>query len=106
MPLIETTERQKKICYLLLKNRRKSAYGNLDGNPLSLQHFKGLDNSINENELDELVELKILKKENYSFVINRNKVKDLTDEEKIIIDNCDADFLVVRVGSPEEGEEP
>ncbi len=93
--IIETTERQKKICYLLLKNRRKSAYGNLDGNPLSLQHFKGLDNSINENELDELVELKILKKENYSFVINRNKVKDLTDEEKIIIDNCDADFLVV-----------
>lgn len=93
--IIETTERQKKICYLLLKNRRKSAYGNLDGNPLSLKHFKGLDNSINENELDELVELKILKKENYSFVINRNKVKDLTDEEKIIIDNCDADFLVV-----------
>jgi DNA (cytosine-5)-methyltransferase 1 len=93
--IIETTERQKKICYLLLKNRRKSAYGNLDGNPLSLEHFKGLDNSINENELAELVELKILKKENYSFVINRNKVKDLTDEEKIIIDNCDADLLVV-----------
>ncbi len=93
--IIETTERQKKICYLLLKNRRKSAYGNLDGNPLSLEHFKDLDNSINENELDELVELKILKKENYSFVINRNKVKDLTEEEKIIIDNCDADLLVV-----------
>ncbi len=33
--ILETTERQKDICYLLLKNRRKSAYGNLDGNPLS-----------------------------------------------------------------------
>ena len=30
--IIETTEKQKNICYLLLKNRRKSAYGNLDGN--------------------------------------------------------------------------
>lgn len=93
--IIETTERQKKICYLLLKNRRKSAYGNLDGNPLSVKHFQDLDNSINENELGELVELKILKKENYSFVINRNKVNDLTDEEKTIIDNCDGDLLVV-----------
>jgi DNA (cytosine-5)-methyltransferase 1 len=35
--ILETTERQKKICYLLLKNRRKSAYGELDGNPLSLK---------------------------------------------------------------------
>jgi DNA (cytosine-5)-methyltransferase 1 len=93
--IIETTERQKKICYLLLKNRRKSAYGDLDGNPLSLKHFQDLDNSINENELDELVELKILKKENYSFTINRNKVVDLTEEENIIIDNCIGDLLVV-----------
>jgi DNA (cytosine-5)-methyltransferase 1 len=53
--IIETTERQKKICYLLLKNRRKSAYGSLDGNPLSLKHFRDLDNSITERELDELV---------------------------------------------------
>ena len=34
--IINTTERQKNICYLLLKNRRKSAYGKSDGNPLSL----------------------------------------------------------------------
>jgi len=93
--ILDTTERQKKICYLLLKNRRKSAYGNLDGNPLSLKHFQDLDNSINENELDELVELKILKKENYSFTINRNKVADLSEEENIIINNCDSDLLVV-----------
>ncbi len=93
--IIETTEKQKKICYLLLKNRRKSAYGNLDGNPLSVKHFQDLDHSISENELDELVELRILKKENYSFTINRNKVADLSEEENIIINNCDSDLLVV-----------
>ncbi len=90
-----TTEKQKKICLLLLKNRRKSTYGSLDGNPLSLKHFQDLDHSINENELDELVKLGILKKNNYSFLINRNKIADLTKEESIIINNCDTDILVV-----------
>ena len=90
-----TTEKQKKICLLLLKNRRKSAYGSLDGNPLSLKHFQDLDHSINENELDELVELGILKKNNYSFLINRNKLADLTEEENILINNCEGDLLVI-----------
>ena len=90
-----TTEKQKKICLLLLKNRRKSAYGSLDGNPLSLKHFQDLDHSINENELDELVELGILKKNNYSFLINRNKLADLTEEENILINNCKGDLLVI-----------
>jgi len=93
--ILETTEKQKKICYLLLKNRRKSAYGSLDGNPLSLKHFQELDNSINESELDELVDLKILKKEGYSFTINREKISDLTHEEKIIINNCKTNLLEV-----------
>ena len=90
-----TTEKQKKICLLLLKNRRKSAYGHLDGNPLSLKHFQGLEHSINENELDELVELGILKKSHYSFLINRNKLVDLSEEENILINNCKGDLLVV-----------
>ncbi len=93
--IIDTTERQKKICYLLLKNRRKSAYGNLDGNPLSLKHFQDLDNSIKENELNELVELEILKKVNYSYSINKENLTELTEEEKIIISNCETDILVV-----------
>ena len=95
--ILDTTERQKKICYLLLKNRRKSAYGNLDGNPLSLKHFQDLDNSINETELDKLVELKILKKDSYSFKINREKAIDLSEEENIILNNCDDNLLVVDV---------
>jgi len=93
--IIDTTERQKKICYLLLKNRRKSAYGTLDGNPLSIKHFQGLDHSITEDELNELVELEILKKVNYSFLVKRDKMADLTEDESIIIKNCDSDILVV-----------
>ena len=68
--IIETTKRQKEICYLLLKNRRKSAYGKLDGNPLSLEHFKSLDNTVTKKELDQLVELEILKEVEYVFKID------------------------------------
>jgi DNA (cytosine-5)-methyltransferase 1 len=74
--IMETTERQKEICLLLLKNRRKSHYGILDGNPLSIKHFQDLDNSISINELDELVELEIFIKKPFQF-----KIKDLKDVE-------------------------
>src|SRR5690606_9835153 len=40
--IIETTPFQKEICLALLRNRRKSKYGKLDGNPLSLSHFQEL----------------------------------------------------------------
>lgn len=93
--ILETTERQKTICYLLLKNRRKSAYGNLDGNPLSLKHFQLLDGSITKNEIEELVELDILKKVNYSYSINKSIIEDLTENEQTIIDNCNNGTLVV-----------
>ena len=53
--IIETTDREKHICYLLLRNRRKSDYGALDGNPLSLQHFQALDATINREDLETLV---------------------------------------------------
>ena len=93
--ILDTTERQKNICYLLLKNRRKSAYGNLDGNPLSYKHFKELDNSILENELEELVTLDILKKEGYSFSINDFDKKNISEDEKCILDCSINNFLFV-----------
>ena len=93
--LLETTERQKKICYLLLKNRRKSAYGDLDGNPLSLEHFQSLDKTITEKELEELVELKILKKEYYTFNIDKSKIIELTEEENIILSLFENDVLIM-----------
>jgi DNA (cytosine-5)-methyltransferase 1 len=77
----DTTDRQKKICMLLLKNRRKRSYGCLDGNPLALRHFQELDTSICQQELDELVEMGILQEERYSFSVNFKACADLTDEE-------------------------
>jgi DNA (cytosine-5)-methyltransferase 1 len=84
--ILSTTERQKNICHLLLKNRRKSAYGKLDGNPLSFKHFKDLDTTITKNELEELVELKILKKEGYSFLIKEFDKQSLSEDEKYVLE--------------------
>ncbi len=83
--ILETTERQKDICYLLLKNRRKSLYGNLDGNPLSLLHFQRLDSTITQAELDELVKIDILNSESYAFTIKSFNEKDLTENEKNLL---------------------
>lgn len=79
--IIDTTERQKEICLLLLKNRRKSQFGKLDGNPLSLKHFKSLDSSITKNELSKLVDLDILKEQEYQFKINDFNDSELTENE-------------------------
>jgi DNA (cytosine-5)-methyltransferase 1 len=84
--IIETTERQKSICYLLLKNRRKGIYGNLDGNPLSLKHFQDLDSTITQRDLDQLVKINILKAEEYRFRINSDRDIDLSEDEKILLD--------------------
>jgi len=78
--IIETTDRQKTICLLLLRNRRKKEFGPLDGNPLSLSQFQILDGTILEDELEELVSLDILKKEKYAFKI----LKELEGADKYI----------------------
>lgn len=88
--ILETTEFQKTICYLLLKNRRKSAYGDLDGNPLSLAHFKALDSSITLLDLEELVNIGILKEEEYTFSIIGNDLEKL-DEAEIAVLECAVD---------------
>jgi len=79
--ILDTTERQKEICLILLKNRRKSQFGKLDGNPLSLKHFKSLDSSITKNELSKLVDLDIIKEQEYQFKINDFKDSELTENE-------------------------
>ena len=70
--IIETTPREKSICYLLLANRRKRDYGDLDGNPLSVKHFQELDPSIRIEELEILVKKKILKHVDYLYHIEAN----------------------------------
>ena len=83
--ILDTTQRQKDICLLLLRNRRKSNYGGLDGNPLSLEHFQGLDPSIQQTEIDELVRLEILKTEEYRFVVKPHNIRDLTQDEELLL---------------------
>lgn len=85
--ILDTTQRQKNICQILLTNRRKKIYGPLDGNPLSLEHFQKIDASVNQEELDGLVKLKIFKEELYSFTLNEDESKsgNLDEAETIVI---------------------
>jgi len=83
--ILDTTIKQKEICYLLLKNRRKSLYGKLDGNPLSLKHFQTLDPTITEDELIELVKLEIFKEIEYIFNVEKFANTELTDDELEIL---------------------
>lgn len=90
--IIDTTEREKNICYLLLGNRRKKEYGNLDGNPLSLAHFQKLDSSISQEELDLLVEKNILKKVEYLYQIIATGT-NLSDAAKMLLNTSKDGFL-------------
>lgn len=80
----ETTPREKMICLLLLKNRRKSIYGILDGNAMSLKHFQDLDSSITLPELETLVEKNILKHCPYYYEIC-GSTNQLEDDEKYLL---------------------
>lgn len=60
--IIDTTDREKHICITLLTNRRKKIYGNKDGNSLSFDDLVQLIPDLQQNELEQLIEKKILKK--------------------------------------------
>lgn len=83
--IIDTTPRQKDICLLLLKNRRRSNYGKLDGNPLSLQHLQHLDPTITQAEIDALLQLDILQAEEYRFAVKDNNSCTLNQDEQILL---------------------
>ena len=94
--IIDTTDREKHICYLLLRNRRKSDYGELDGNPLSLQHFQGLDATISREELETLVWKHILKSVEYIYEVeheedaydaNEQFILSLSENHLLNVDN-------------------
>ena len=87
--LKSTTQRQKAICLLILKNRRKPVYGRLDGNPLSLMQLQQLDSTIQKMELDALVDMGILKTVSYSFAMRSHKA-ELNDAEKMVVRNISA----------------
>lgn len=94
--ILETTEREKEICLVLLRNRRKSKYGKLDGNPLSLVHFQELITNVSQSEIDVLVDKNILKPEQFLFKKTTKNCEDCTDNEKLIIkEYYSGDILVI-----------
>ncbi|MEB3884724.1 DNA (cytosine-5-)-methyltransferase [Lyngbya sp. CCY1209] len=64
--LIATSDREKQICDIILKNRRKKIYGPKDGNPIPFDGLKALISDLEMAELDRLVEKRILR-----FIENR-----------------------------------
>ena len=72
--LIDTTERQKEIMLTILKNRRRKTYGDKDGNPLSYENLREILPDLQQKELDELVDLKLLRITNdkYEFANSKN----------------------------------
>ena len=92
--LVPTTDRQKEICLLILKQRRKKTYGCLDGNPLALCHLQSLDKKISQKDVDELIALEILAPEDYMFRLS-NAHGELTDDESEIIALAKEGLLVL-----------
>ncbi len=65
--VLETSERQKAICELLMRNRRKNRFGSRDGNPMAYAAIHRLDPTVEEAELEELERIGILRRENGSW---------------------------------------
>jgi DNA (cytosine-5)-methyltransferase 1 len=95
--ILNTTERQREICDLLLKNRRKKTFGPLDGNPLSLAHFQGLEPTITQSDLDTLVQIGILRAEEYSFAIVDTSKNSLNEAETLLLNSAQQHGFVVDV---------
>jgi DNA (cytosine-5)-methyltransferase 1 len=91
--IIETSEREKEICLLLLGNRRKKIFGPYDGNPLSIGQLRKIDSTISENEIQALVAKGILKKVEYSFHLKEVDYTTLDRSEQIILDHLDGSEL-------------
>ena len=92
--ILDTTPKEKRICLTLLRNRRKSDYGKLDGNPLSLKHLQALDNTISQADIDALCEKGILKPETYSYRILTTQGRDLTEHERLVMERAENGRLV------------
>jgi DNA (cytosine-5)-methyltransferase 1 len=57
----KTTKREKDICMVILRNRRKPQYGPCDGNPMKFEDLKGLIPDLNMEELQKLIDKNILR---------------------------------------------
>lgn len=89
--IIDTTDREKRICLTLLKYRRSKKYGEKDGNPLSFEHFQEIIPDISLRELDKLVNKQIFRLTNdrkYEFVNSKN-MTGINNIYRIILPTAD-----------------
>lgn len=91
--MLNTTDRQKNICQLLLRNRRKRIYGPLDGNPLSLEQLQSLDSSITQDDMDGLVELGIMRVEKYAYHVIKPP-SDISVTESMVLERADEQCII------------
>ena len=71
--LEETTDKQKEIMDAILKNRRKKTYGPKDGNPLSQEDIEELVPKATIMDLEELVEMDLLRKVDGKYELKNSK---------------------------------
>ena len=84
--LIETTKREKNICMIILKNRRKKKYSDKDGSPLSFSILKDLIPDLKLKELTKLKNKNILKKVGSDFeFVNSNSLRGLNNIHRIYL---------------------
>jgi len=72
--LVDSTTRQKEIMSAIMKNRRRKKYGDKDGNPLSLDSIQEFVPDVSIDELEELVEMGLLRRvaDKYEFANSKN----------------------------------
>ncbi|MDB9339904.1 MULTISPECIES: DNA cytosine methyltransferase [Cyanophyceae] len=99
--LIETDSREKLICQTILKNRRKKIYGEKDGNPLDFEILKSLIPSLEIEEINTLVDKKILRlveDKGYEFV-NSKISSGINGISKIFLPHADAIATLTATGT-------
>ncbi|MBE9201794.1 MULTISPECIES: DNA cytosine methyltransferase [unclassified Nodularia (in: cyanobacteria)] len=99
--LIETNSREKLICQTILKNRRKKIYGEKDGNPLDFEILKSLIPSLDIEEINTLVDKKILRfveNKGYEFV-NSKISSGINGISKIFLPHADAIATLTATGT-------
>ncbi len=99
--LIETNPREKLICQTILKNRRKKIYGEKDGNPLRFEILKSLIPSLEIEEINTLVDKKILRlveEKGYEFV-NSKISSGINGISKIFLPHADAIATLTATGT-------
>ncbi len=96
-----TTKREREICLTILKNRRKSKYGEWDGNPLSFHNLSELIPKLDLSELDSLVKRGFLRREEddrYELVNTKNSA-GINGIYRVFLPNSDIFSTITATGT-------